>query len=83
MHRIIKKWRFYNIIFKLLYSRFKYILCNSYAVKKSLHKYCSKKKLKVIFNAVDQNLKIKFYTKKKNYSFCSKIRKKKKFNFFN
>ena len=66
MHRILKKYRFYDFISKIIYRRFHLVLCNSEAVKKSLIPYCVKHKIKVIYNAVEFQKDIKFKNNNNN-----------------
>lgn len=81
MHRILKHYRFYDFLSKIIYSRFKLILCNSNAVKKSLYPYSNKKKIKVVYNAVDINLKLKFKKKKKIILSVARLEKRKNLIF--
>ena len=90
MHRILKKYRFYDFLSKIIYKRFHLVLCNSKAVKISLLPYCIKNKVKVIYNAVEYQKNIKFkdnsniilsvarFEKRKNLLFLIKA-----FNIFN
>lgn len=66
MHRILKQYRSYDFLSRIIYNRFNLILCNSNAVKKSLHPYCTKDKVKVIYNAVEIEKKINFKKNNEN-----------------
>ena len=66
MHRILKQHRSYDFLSRIIYNRFNLILCNSNAVKKSLHLYSTKDKVKVIYNAVEIEKKINFKKNNEN-----------------
>ena len=81
MHRIVKKYRPYDLFSKIIYANFKNILCNSIAVKKSLYPYCKKKKLKVIYNAVETVDNKKFKNKKNIILSVARLEKRKNIIF--
>jgi len=81
MHRILKHYRYYDFFSKIIYKRFKLILCNSKAVKKSLYPFCEKKKLKVVYNAVEINYNLKFKKGKKNILSIARFEKRKNLIF--
>jgi len=81
MHRILKHYRSYDFLSRIIYKRFKLILCNSKAVKKSLHAFCDKKKIKVINNAVNSYQSLRFKKGKKNVVSIARLEKRKNILF--
>ena len=81
MHRILKHKRFYDVLSRSIYKKFKLILCNSNAVKLSLVNFCSNKKIKVIYNAVDFDQNFKFKKKKNIILSVARFEKRKNLLF--
>jgi len=81
MHRILKHKRFYDILSRYIYKKFKLILCNSNAVKSSLVNFCKIKKIKVIYNAVDFEQNLKFQKKENIILSVARFEKRKNLLF--
>jgi len=81
MHRILKYNRSYDFISKIIYARFRLVLCNSEAVKKSLYAFCDKSKLKVVYNAVNTYNKLKFKKGEKIILSIARLEKRKNLLF--